>query len=626
MGEPLLRISVLAVVVVAAMAGTAAAQKLAPGYGVLDFAPPAAGSYRLPALGPAADGRVVTTAGQAVTLHRLFGPELTLLSFVYLGCGDVNGCPLATHVLQKTLRAVKRDPELDGRLRAISLSFDPVNDTPAALERQSHWFRQEHPNWLFATTASEADLQPLLAAYGQNRILEFDAKGQRNGVFAHTLRVFLVDRERRIRNIYSVDFLHPDLLINDLKTVLQEADVRQSSQPGDRLRSPPGGSATLELPLSQPLGLPPIPVPADNPLTEEKISLGERLFFDRRLSLNNTLSCAMCHIAAQGFANNEMATAVGFEGRTVRRNAPTIYNVAYVETLFHDGRESTLEQQVWQPLLATNEMANPSIGTVIDKIRDLPEYSGLFEAAFGRGPGMETVGQALASYQRTLLLANSGFDRWRYGGETDALSDGAKAGFALFSGRAGCSDCHQIGDQAALFTDHQYHNTGIGWYQTMRPAPLSHRVQLAPGVFVEVESAIIEAASETPPSDLGRYEITQDPVDRWRYRTPSLRNVALTAPYMHNGTLQNLDDVVRYYNDGGYPHPQLDRRIKPLNLSAAERSQLVAFLISLTGDPADHALQLARAAAAPIGDVSAAAPIDGARAADKPLSNSLPID
>ena len=288
----------------------------------------------------------------------------------------------------------------------------------------------------------------------------------------------------------------------------------------------------------------------------------------------------------------------------MRRNAPTIYNVAYLTTLFHDGRESTLEQQVWQPLLASNEMANPSIGRVLDKIRAIADYDQRFERIFGRGPTMETVGQALASYQRSLLLANSAFDRWYYRGEAEALSIEAQAGFAVFTERADCASCHLIGKEYALFTDQLFHNTGIGWYQSMRPTPPTHRVQLAPGVFAEVESEIIDVASEPPPNDLGRYEVTQNPVDRWRYRTPSLRNVALTAPYMHNGSLATLAEVIAYYNRGGYAHAQLDPRIKPLGLSDSEQRQLLAFLQALTGDQADLEQHLSRAGGVRIGDIS----------------------
>jgi cytochrome c peroxidase len=338
--------------------------------------------------------------------------------------------------------------------------------------------------------------------------------------------------------------------------------------------------------VTPPLGLAPVPVPDDNPLTVAKIHLGRKLFFDRRLSQNNTMSCAMCHVPEQGFTVNELAQAVGIEGRSLRRNAPTLLNVAYMHSQFHDGRETSLETQVISPFLAHNEMANPSMGHLVEKIRCLDDYTDLFVQAFGRGPGVETLGQALASYERTLLAANAPFDRWYYGTQQDALSPQAQAGFRLFVGKARCVSCHTITQQSALFTDQAFHNTGLGWYNTMGRAqhPTPTRVQLAPGVFTEVAPEIIASVSEPPPTDLGRYEVTFVPADRWRYKTPTLRNVALTAPYMHDGSLLSLAEVVRFYNHGGHPHPFLDPLIHPLQLTDAEIAALVAFLESLTGD------------------------------------------
>ena len=180
----------------------------------------------------------------------------------------------------------------------------------------------------------------------------------------------------------------------------------------------------------------------------------------------------MCHVPEQGFTSNELATAVGIEGRTVRRNSPTIYNVAYLERLFQDGRETSLEQQIWGPLLARNEMGNPSVGPVIEQIRAIPEYRTRFEQAFpGQAISMETVGQALASYERVLVSANSAFDRWHYAGEEDALTGEQRAGFRLFTGKAGCSACHLVGEEWALFTDNQMHNTGIGYQRSMSKTP-----------------------------------------------------------------------------------------------------------------------------------------------------------
>jgi cytochrome c peroxidase len=354
-----------------------------------------------------------------------------------------------------------------------------------------------------------------------------------------------------------------------------------------------------------PLGLPAVPVPSDNPVTVAKIRLGRKLFFDRRLSLNNTMSCAMCHVPEQGFTVNELAQAVGNEGRSVRRNAPTVLNAAYLRRLFHDGRETSLETQIFGPLLARNEMANPAIGFLIEKIRRLDDYAALFEQAFERGLNIETLGQTLASYQRTLLSADSAFDRWYYGKQLKALSPEAQRGFRLFMGKAQCVSCHPITDQHALFTDQAFHNTGLGWYNSMvrskRTAPT--RVQLAPGVFSDMAPEVIASVGEPSQPDLGRYEITLDPADRWRYRTPTLRNVVLTAPYMHDGSLSSLEEVVRFYNQGGHPHALLDPLIRPLHLTDEGVAALVAFLESLTGS--NIAELIADARSVRIGNVTA---------------------
>ena len=364
------------------------------------------------------------------------------------------------------------------------------------------------------------------------------------------------------------------------------------------------GSAAdlLAIAWTPPLGLPPVPVPEGNPLTREKIELGRKLFFDRRLSLNGTQSCGMCHIPEQGFTNNEIATAVGIEGRDVGRNAPTLYNVAYKRHLFHDAREHSLEHQAWQPLINPLEMANPSIGRVLVLLRELPDYRGLFEAAFAdRGATLETVGQAFASYQRTLLSGNSPFDRWHFGGESDALDPAAQRGFQLFIGKAGCVQCHTIDEQYALFSDDATHNTGIGHAATMGRPPAARRVQLAPGVFGSVAAEVVTSVSQTAPSnDLGRYAITLNPADRWKYQTPSLRNIALTAPYMHDGSIADLRGVVAFYNRGGVANPLLSPMIRPLGLGESEREDLVSFLNSLTGDSIETLVR--DAFAAPIGD------------------------
>ena len=331
------------------------------------------------------------------------------------------------------------------------------------------------------------------------------------------------------------------------------------------------------------LGLPAMEVPADNPITPAKVALGRKLFLDRRLSPNGTMSCAMCHVPEQGFTAHELATSVGIGGRSVRRNAPTVLNVAWQQRLFHDGREVSLEDQVWGPLLAANEMGNPSIGYVIERISTLEDYRGLFEAAFdGRGPSAARLGAALASYQRTLVAGDSRFDRWRFGGEASALSAVEQAGFELFAGKGRCATCHRVGQREALFTDHGFHNTGIGWHRSLG-TPERTRVELAPGVYTELDRRTIASFAEPPANDVGRYEITLDPKDRWAYKTPSLRNVALTAPYMHDGSLPSLEAVVGFYDRGGIDNPEKSALIAPLGLTASERAALVAFLRALTG-------------------------------------------
>jgi len=341
--------------------------------------------------------------------------------------------------------------------------------------------------------------------------------------------------------------------------------------------------AATPVALTPPLGLPPVPVPAANPLTKEKIDLGRRLFLDRRLSHNNTMSCAMCHVPEQGFTSHELGAAVGMEGRSLRRNSPAVYNVAYQKSLFHEGRELHLEDQVWGPLLTKVEMDMPSIGYVVEKVRQLPEYKGQFEAAFGGPVTAERIGQALASYERTLLSANSRFDRWYYGGDKTALNAQEQRGFGVFMGKGRCSTCHLVGEKSALFTDHKFHNTGLGWERTMFPERSSYKVQLAPGIFVQVMGTLLKSF-EPPQPDVGRYEVTIDPKDRWAYKTPMLRNVAVTKPYMHDGSLATLEDVVEFYDKGGINNEIKSPLLVPLDLDALEKAALVAFLKTLTGD------------------------------------------
>jgi cytochrome c peroxidase len=391
--------------------------------------------------------------------------------------------------------------------------------------------------------------------------------------------------------------VHTAVHCGRLALVLAAIAAGAQPLPPSRSVSPIGGAPAdlAALIATPPLGLPAVPLPARNMPSQARIDLGRKLFYDRRLSFNRTLSCAMCHVPEQGFAQRELRTPVGLEGRSIKRNAPTLLNVAYRQALFHDGRETTLENQVWQPLLKFNEMANPSIGFVLQTLREANDYAGLFEAAYAQGLTAETVGMALASYQRGLLAADSPFDRWYFGGDTGALERPARRGWQLFR-ESGCIGCHTVGATAAQFTDDGFYDTGLGYARSMGRDTGLRRLRLAPGV------AITPAVTLPRPvaNDLGRYEATGRSADRWRFRVPTLRNIALTAPYMHDGSLPDLGAVVDHYNRGGVPHPGQDPRIRPLELDAGKRADLVSFLESLTASNIGLLLRDARSQA--IGD------------------------
>ena len=366
--------------------------------------------------------------------------------------------------------------------------------------------------------------------------------------------------------------------VTDSKVVIQTLGERQP---------------LFELSVNPPLGLP----PAASQLDPAEIDLGRQLFFDRRLSNNETLSCAMCHIPEQGFTQNELATPVGHLGKGVRRNVPSLYNVAFAEALFLDGREQSLETQIWSPLLAENEMANDSREAVLAKLASNAFYAKRFAAVFEEGLTQSTLGRALAAYQRALLSGDSPFDRWYFRGEELPIEKGsgtegypvlAARGFAVFQDK-GCATCHRINDSSALFTDGQFHNTGTGYLRAGR-ALRPPSVQLAPGIFVV---PTVDAETETFTDD-GRYEVTGREADKWRYRTPSLRNVALTGPYMHDGSIATLEAVVAFYAEGGGGDPTQDPRTQSVQLTQSDQDALVAFLKTLTSSHVDALVSDAR--------------------------------
>ena len=621
---------------------------LAPGWTSLTFTPPSPSSYTLASFSPAKDGPVINQREEKINLHEIYEDKVTLLNFMYTTCTDINGCPLATAVFHKIQQKLSKDPEIGKQVNLVSLSFDPKNDTPEIMKLYGAGTDKHLVDWQFITTKNADVLDPILDGYQQRIIKEYDSEGNYVGSISHILRVFLIDKDKQIRNIYSVSFLHADLIINDIKTLLDPktnngtlvaaADTNSKldavksatsklSKPGDNkdgyyYKDYESASKSLHrtgkpaylytIAMTQQLGLPKLKLPEGTNLTPEKIELGRKLFFDRRLSHTDTISCAICHVPEMGFAQNELATAVGTEGRSVPRNAPTVVNAAFLSRFFHDARENSLEDQVWGPLLAHNEMANPSPGYILNKIRAIPDYQGLFENAYGSSVNMDSLSRALAAYKYSLLSGNSPFDKWYYGGESKAISKSAKRGFDVFKGKGNCMACHLVNDEYALFTDEKLHNTGIGFKSSMYVEPPRKKVVLAPGIEVDVDTSVYANDSrfkdEIKPNDLGLYLVTQDPNDRWKIRTPSLRNVELSSPYMHNGQLATLKDVVEFYNEGGVrevgrmKNETISPLMMPLNLNKREVDDLVEFLKTLTGSNMDTLVM--DAFAAPIGDVS----------------------
>lgn len=311
------------------------------------------------------------------------------------------------------------------------------------------------------------------------------------------------------------------------------------------------------------LGLPATAPTATDEQTLARIELGRRLFFEPQLAEDGVMACATCHIPEHAFTVNAGTVAFGRGGQALRRNSPTLLNTDLATSFFHDGRAGTLEEQVWFPLLSQSEMWNPSAESVVGRLRYRREYADMFRRAFGdEGVSRKTIAAAIAAYERTLVAGGSRFDRWFYGKEEAALTTEEQAGFTVFNW-SGCNACHVVDAASATFSDNRFRNTGIEWARARG-----------------------ELGSKKTEPDLGRFEITGRQEDRHAFRTPSLRNVALTAPYMHDGSLPTLRDVVEWYDRGGSADPGKDPLVRPLRLSEAQKRQLEAFLKSLTSDNA----------------------------------------
>lgn len=307
--------------------------------------------------------------------------------------------------------------------------------------------------------------------------------------------------------------------------------------------------------IAAPLGLPPVPIPADNPPTADTVELGRQLYFDPVLSSDETVSCSTCHSAASGMADPK-SVSEGVRKQHGTRNSPTVLNSVYYSEQFWDGRAASLEEQAQAPIQNPVEMAHTLRG-VEQKLSADPDYVREFQQAFGPGPiTIHRVVNAIAAFERTMVSGNSPFDRWYYGHDDQAVSESAKRGFEVFrdAKKGNCASCHSVNEHYALFTDNKFHNIGIG-------------------------------ASEAKIADQGRYIVTHRDSDLGAFKTPSLRNIALTAPYFHDGSRKTLKETVDFYVGGGNSNPHLDKEVHALDfLTGQERADLVAFMESLTGE------------------------------------------
>lgn len=290
--------------------------------------------------------------------------------------------------------------------------------------------------------------------------------------------------------------------------------------------------------------LPTLPVPADNPQTDAKIRLGAQLYFDPRLSADNTISCATCHAPQTGWANHG-ATDTGIRGQVGGRNSGTILDSAWMRVQFWDGRAASLEEQALGPIHNPIEMGE-TLENVVRKLNVIPGYREQFQTVFGTDVNEAGIAKAIASFERSVVSGPSPYDRW-LAGDRAAMSPAAVRGHHIYNGKGHCTPCHG----GPAFSDQGYHNLGAGM--------------------------------DKPDPDLGREAVSKDPRDRGRFKTPGLRNCALTHPYLHTGAEQTLRDVIDFYDRGGVPNPDLDPLMLPLRLTEREKNDLVAFLEALTG-------------------------------------------
>lgn len=322
-------------------------------------------------------------------------------------------------------------------------------------------------------------------------------------------------------------------------------------------------------------------VPQDNAMTPERVALGKRLYFETRLSKDGTVACATCHDVSRGFTD-QRDVSEGVGGALGKRNAPTTMNAFLMDSQFLDGRSATLEDQAKLPIVNPVEMAHPDEPTALAAIADDPEYQEMFQKAYEREPNYEDLARAIAAFERTLVFLDTPFDRY-LAGDVQAISEQAKRGWALFNGKARCVSCHAMNPSNPIGTDGRFHNIGVA-ARTQNFEQLAIRALEALRAEDDGVKAVDQLALETNLSELGRFLVTKDRADIGAFKTLQMRNVGVTGPYMHDGSMATLWDVMDHYNKGGEPNPFLDGGIEPLALSEDEIDAVVAFMFTLTDE------------------------------------------
>lgn len=350
--------------------------------------------------------------------------------------------------------------------------------------------------------------------------------------------------------------------------------------------NPAPNHPTAKVPSDLPIGVSPVlyaisVAPGQEP-TPEQVKLGDKLFDDVRLSADNTVACKTCHDPKRGFVDHEV-TSVGIGKKHGQRNAPTVLNAMFNATQFWDGRAATLEDQAKLPILNPVEMGMKSGDEVVAKLAAIPEYRKAFLDVYGREVNYEDVGRAIAAFERTQFSGNAPFDRFIMG-DDKAIDAQAKRGWALFNGKGRCNECHAGNAVNPLFSDQKFHNIGVA-AKTSNFADLAREAQGA--VDRGNQEEIDRLALESKFTNLGRFLVSKRHNDIGAFKTPTLRNIAVTAPYMHDGSFATLYDVIDHYNKGGIVNPYLDGGMQRLGLTEPEIDDLVHFLGTLTSERYD---------------------------------------